>query len=170
MNTLIDRLCALRVADVMARNLITVGESQSLAEVACMLAAHDVSSAPVVDALGRCVGVISAWDFVKRHCDESQRGSRCQHSTTLEMLAAGRCISQAEDFAGYHMSPAIQTIAAGASLMRAARVMSAEHLHHLFVLDDHERPIGVISTTDVTAALVNAFDELDAATSSRPAH
>ena len=108
-----------------------------------------------------------SWDFVKLHCEESRRGSRNERPSTLETLAEGRCISTAEDFAAYHMSPAIQTIDAGASLLRTARVMNAEHVHHLFVLDEHQRPIGVVSTMDVTAAVVNAFDEIDAATARR---
>jgi hypothetical protein len=44
-------------------------------------------------------------------------------------------------------------------------MMSAEHVHHLLVLDECSRPLGVVSTMDVTAAIVNAFDEIDAATS-----
>lgn len=164
MNTIIDRLLALRVADVMSRSIVTVPESQPLGEVACVLAEHDVSSAPVVDDHGRCIGVISAWDFVKRHCDHSRRGGRVAHRSTLETLAEGRCISAAEDFASYHMSPAVQTVDPGASLLRAARIMNATHMHHLFVLDEFERPLGVVSTMDITAAVVNAFEELDAAT------
>jgi CBS-domain-containing membrane protein len=167
MKTLIDRLLALRVADVMARNIVTVGESQPLGEVACTLASHDVSCAPVLDDQGRCTGVISAWDFVKHHCEDSQRGCHGKGASTLTAMAEGRCISAAEEFAGYNMSPAMQTIEEGASLLRAARVMSAQHVHHLFVLDDHCRPLGVVSTMDITAAVVNAFDEMEAATAHR---
>lgn len=167
MNPLIDRLLALRVADVMARRIVTVGESQRLGEVACTLATHDVSAAPVIDDQGRCIGVVTAWDFVKQHCEQTRRGSRAEQPSTLDKLAQGRCISSAEDFAAYHMSPAIQTIEAGASLLRAAQVMNAEHVHHLIVLDECQRPVGIVSTMDVTAAVVNAFDEIDAATSRR---
>ena len=39
--------------------------------------------------------------------------------------------------------------------------MCAEHIHHLPVLED-ERPIGIVSTTDIVAALINAVDEVEA--------
>jgi hypothetical protein len=70
---IIDRLSALRVADVMARNVVTVNESQSMGEVAQVLQDNEVSSAAVVNDRGHCVGVITATDFVKRDVDLSRR-------------------------------------------------------------------------------------------------
>jgi predicted transcriptional regulator len=57
------------------------------------------------------------------------------------------------------MSPAVQAIDPGASLLKAARVMCAEHIHRLLVLNESNRPVGVISTMDIVAALVNVVDE-----------
>jgi predicted transcriptional regulator len=37
--------------------------------------------------------------------------------------------------------------------------MCAEHIHRLLVLDQQERPVGVVSTMDVVAALLNAVEE-----------
>ena len=59
------------------------------------------------------------------------------------------------------MSPAVQSIDPDASLLRASRVMCAQHIHRLFVIDEKNHPIGVISTMDVVAAMVNVIDEME---------
>jgi CBS-domain-containing membrane protein len=61
------------------------------------------------------------------------------------------------------MSPSVQSVDAGASLVAAARMMCTAHLHHLPVIDEEDRPIGILSTLDVVAAMVNAVDEVKTA-------
>jgi predicted transcriptional regulator len=38
-------------------------------------------------------------------------------------------------------------------------MMCAQHYHRLIVLDRSQRPVGVISTMDIVASLVNLADE-----------
>jgi CBS domain-containing protein len=44
---------------------ISVREDQSLAQAARLLARHQLLEAPVLDAAGRCVGLISAVDLAR---------------------------------------------------------------------------------------------------------
>jgi len=140
MNVAIERLQSLRVADVMTRSVVPIAADMQLTKVAQIFRAHEISAAPVVDAQGACVGVLSATDFLK-HLAES--------STGLENV-------QAQD----HMTPAVQSIAPEASIILAARIMCVDHLHRLFVLDFRGKPVGVISSMDIVAALTNAMDEM----------
>ena len=139
----IDRLRTLRVSDVMAKKVIEINPDQSMEAVAASLVANEVSSAPVVDHLGHCVGMLSAMDFVKRHGE----------LTTPP--------NEAGDRVGQCMTDAVQTIAADATLLAAARVMDATHIHHLPVIRD-DQIVGIVSTMDIVAAVVNAVDELEA--------
>ena len=132
----IDRLKRLQVRDVMSRRVIEVSANQTMSEAAQAFAQSAVSSAPVVDDQGRCIGMLSAADFIKR--DGRMNG----------------------DVVHCYMSAALQSVATDESLLQAARVMSAEHIHHLPVLED-KRPIGVVSTMDIVAALINAVDEVE---------
>jgi len=132
----IDRLKMLKVRDVMSRKVREISVNQTMSEAAKAFAQSDVSSAPVVDDQGRCVGMLSAADFIKRDCP------------------------QGNDMVSCYMTAALQSVAACESLLQAARVMSAEHIHHLPVLED-ERPIGVVSTMDIVAALITAVDEVE---------
>src|SRR5262245_15282459 len=54
-------LCA---ADIMSRSVVTIPREMSLQGAARMLARSGVTGAPVVDSSGRCIGVVSATDFM----------------------------------------------------------------------------------------------------------
>src|SRR6516162_1975130 len=55
---------ALTAADLMTAPVMTIPQEMSLREAARLLSRSSISGAPVVDAEGRCVGVLSASDFV----------------------------------------------------------------------------------------------------------
>ncbi len=150
MNDAIERLKSLRVVDVMSRSVVQVVDDQTMPDVAMLFRQQDVSAAPVVNGAGECVGVLSATDFLRR---ESARtagsGEPPQNGGT------------ADDSVKTHMSPAVQSVAEHAPLLSAARVMDAQHVHRLVVLNELAQPIGVISTMDIVAALLNAIEEME---------
>ncbi len=163
MNSAIERLLHLRVADVMTRNVVQVRADESMDKAAELLNQHDISGAPVVDELGRCVGVISGSDFVLRERDRV--GAEVASGRVERVFvqdAPGRPY-HVEDIAGdrvsEHMSADVQTVAANASLMDAARIMCSEHIHRVVVLDRDKRPAGLVSSLDVVAAMVHAIEE-----------
>jgi CBS domain-containing protein len=57
------------------------------------------------------------------------------------------------------MAPAVQGIAAHTSLVEAGRIMCAQHIHRLPVLDDQGRPQGMVTSLDIVAAVVKAVEE-----------
>lgn len=142
-----DRLFELTVADVMCRQVICVSASSSMPEAADTLHREGVSCAPVVDDAGRCVGILSATDFVSRESRDEIPASGPN----------GRVFPA--DSVRAHMSTAVQSIRDQEPLLRAASHMTAGHLHRLVVLDETERPIGMLSTMDVVAALLGVIEE-----------
>src|SRR5262249_46533560 len=54
----------LTAADLMSRRVLAIPQEMSLPRAAHLLSQEQVSGAPVVDGQGRCVGVLSATDFV----------------------------------------------------------------------------------------------------------
>ena len=146
----LERLKSLTVADVMAKTVVWVTTRQHMADVAAILLKHDISSAPVVDESGACVGIISATDFLKRdardeHVNESGRSRRAWTP---------------DDVAATYMSTGVRTIPATASILQASRIMCSQHVHRLPVVNHEGRPVGIISTMDLIASLNNAIDEL----------
>lgn len=142
------RLRSLRVEHLMNPDVVQVSASSTMEEVAEQLRQHDISSAPVVDEHGTCLGIISASDFLKRDACVSER----------------ECSTQPpDDSVASYMTAGVQTIRPETSMLKAALVMCTAHLHHLPVLDDQQRLVGMISTMDITSSLVNAIDEVDGA-------
>jgi CBS-domain-containing membrane protein len=164
MNTLFDRLATLRVADVMNREVVSVPSSLSMDDAAQRMSAHAVTSVPVVDDQGRCVGMLSAADFLRRDCrgHEPSTGralSGSEHRLarpTYEPLSIER-IEECD--VHRHMATAVQSIRSDAAVVDAARIMCAAHLHRLPVLDDIGRPVGIVSSLDLVSVMINAMDE-----------
>ena len=172
MYSAMERLQSLRVADAMTTNVIHLRAWQPMCEVATLFRAHEISAAPVLDERDCCVGILSATDFLRRDADCSDNqapGSRsctCRISRSLDDGTL-RITSPAQDTVADWMTDAVQSVSAESSLALAARIMCAQHVHRLVVLDDRQRVSGLISTMDVTAAVMNAVDELQIAV--RPA-
>src|SRR5579864_3825470 len=61
-----DSLLELTAAQLMSRDVIVIPERMSLRGAAGLLRGAGVSGAPVINAEGRCTGVLSATDFVRR--------------------------------------------------------------------------------------------------------
>jgi CBS-domain-containing membrane protein len=164
MNSAIERLLSLRVSDVMNSPVTTVSECDSMPDAARVLIESEIRGAPVVDATGRCVGMLSGIDFAQR----ANRIARGDASATFGQEHALRrgtgqeayqMESIAEDRVREHMSPAVQTIHRTSTLINAARMMCREHIHRLVIVDEDARPIGVVSSLDIVAAMIAAIEE-----------
>ena len=146
MDTAIDRLITLKVKDVMSRDVVCVSPEQVMADVAQLFVDHRISGVPVTVGDGSCVGVLSAIDYVKR-----------------ERIIRSPEADQTNDTVQDHMSNSVQSVKPDQTLLTAARIMCAQHVHRLPVLDMDGRAIGLVTSMDVVAALVNAIDEREAA-------
>ena len=146
MDSAVDRLLTLKVKDVMTRQVVCVAKDQLLSDAADLFVEKGISGAPVVDASGRCVGILSAIDYVKR--EHVLRG------TAMEQAAEDRVYQE--------MSVGVRSVQPENTLLNAARIMCEKHVHRLPVLDLEGKPVGLITSMDVVAALVNAIDEREA--------
>ncbi len=63
---------------------------------------------------------------------------------------------------GGEMSSGVRSVQPEQTLLTAARIMCEKHVHRLPVLNLDGKPVGLITSMDVVAALVNAIDEREA--------
>ena len=66
-------------ADLMSPEVLTVREDLPVADLAAFLMRHDITGAPVVDAEGRLVGVVSVVDIADLVSRAVRTGSRSIH-------------------------------------------------------------------------------------------
>lgn len=161
MTTTIDRLLRLRAADVATREVVCVSLHQTMSEAAATFERHHITGAPVVDEHGHCVGVLSASDFARlAGRDRGELREEIEHPLVHdEDEAPFRVEDVPEELVSAQMSTAIQTIAADALLVDAARVMCGAHIHRLVLLGEGGRPAGILTSLDLVAAMVQAIDE-----------
>ena len=131
----------LAVGDAMTRDPIVLRSDDALIDAARVFDEAHISGAPVVDAKGILVGVLSRTDLL--HARATERlwerwpGLRVRHLMHW---------------------PAI-TVLAATSLDDAAALMEHERVHRLVVVEPgRQRPIGVLSTTDLVHAMIGGLD------------
>lgn len=144
--------------DVMNRDVRTIREDRSIDELASFLMKQDISGAPVVDAHGKLVGVVTERDLV---ADRSETGE----PAGPEEGADWRASLNPEDLAALHfqkegrlvrdiMTPAVYTIPEDLSVSEIAKTMIAGRVHRLFVTRAG-RLVGTIAALDLLTLLAD---------------
>lgn len=158
MRTLTAQLTSQTAADLMSRDVFVIPKHMSLRTAARLLSQTHVSGAPVIDENGVCVGVISATDFVRlagveqrmEHAQDGQKNCVCVDWQVIEIDSL-----PTNQVAAY-MSANLVAVPSSATIQEIARAMVKAHVHRIIVIDELRRPIGVISTIDIVAALANS--------------
>ena len=146
------------VEDVMIRQLVVVKASNSMVEVANVFVEHDINSAPVMNESGRCVGIITSHDLVEYESVRQDVQNELRHGEVFDSAHYGNGIElrfpgARFDEAGFHMTKSIQTAKIGDPLSQVASRMCSRHIHHVLVLDELDKPVGMLSSLDVLAYL-----------------
>lgn len=159
METTMKLLLDLRAADLMSRDVLTLPSHLSLRAAAHELARAAVSGAPVTDEEGRCVGVLSTTDLV-HYVDRRKEGVR--HPDSQSCVCSDWQIIDPEvlplDLVVGYMTKDVVTAAPEDRVGELARRMLDAHIHRIIITDEQRRPVGVISSTDILAAV--AAEEL----------
>lgn len=129
----------------MAIDPIVLPANLPLDEAADLLDRHHIGGAPVVDAAGSLVGVLSRTDLVRARSTQYLWAN-------WPSLAVRHLMT----------SPAV-TVRPSTPMVLAAARMERHHIHRLVVVadDDETLPIGILSTTDLVHSI--AADLRDAA-------
>lgn len=149
---------ALTAADLMTQEVVMIPKEMSLRCAAHLLAQHNITGAPVVDARGRCVGVLSATDFM-RWAEEDKPATPELCVSSANICSDWQVVDLEEiptDEVSTYMTPDPVTIAPTTSIVQIARQMLDAHIHRVVVVDKQDRPIGVVSSTDILAAVAYA--------------
>ena len=152
-------LLALTAADLMSTNVVTVPQSMSLQGAARMLSRAEISGAPVVDSEGRCVGVLSATDFVSWAEKGEHAAKQGKEACSCAFFSAWQVLEM-EDLPTSevcrYMTKDPVTVPPGTPIGAVAQKMVDGHIHRVIVVDSDERPTGIVSSTDILAAVAYA--------------
>ncbi len=128
-------------ADVMSREVVTVGPDQRLDEAARLFLEKRVKRLPVVDERRHLVGILSRVDLL-RTLGEDYRPS----------AEPGRPAASARTIADV-MRADVPTAGADAPLGEVLDAITSTHLNRAIVVDDRRHVLGVVSDAEVLARL-----------------
>jgi len=132
-----------RVADVMSHGVVTLAADLSVLAAWQLLVARGVGQAPVVDAQGRLVGLLSRAELLQPdRLPLPGANSLVWHAFLAQPVAAV-------------MWTPVPAVAAETDLRRVARVLLDTHLPGLPVVSEEGAVSGFISRSDILRAVVN---------------
>jgi len=193
---------ALTAGDLMSPDVLVIPHAMTMPDAARLLWRAQVSGAPVVDEHGRCVGILSATDFVTRAGTDPpatpvrpvtcgfqektwdaagreavacklppgtcpiQRPGTGPHGLPLSICCEPHSVPSdwqivneerlPTDRARQYMTTDLVSATRETPIDEVARRMIDSHVHRLMVVDDAFRPVGIVSSTDVLAAVAEA--------------
>lgn len=141
----------LRCKDIMSEPVFAVEPGVSQKEAWALMRQERVKALPVVDAQGVVQGIVSVSDFVRQATMDAPEGvvQRIKH------LVTGRS-NQASQVETLMESPA-QTVRADCLLVDLVPLFSAGACHHLPVVDEDNKLVGIVTQTDLIRALSSAI-------------
>ena len=143
-------------ADVMVREVVTIGPDESVARAAALMTANDVSALPVIGSDGRLVGIISEADLLRRE----EIGTAISRPSWVETITPATTL--AADFVKSHgkrvadlMSKDVISVGEAASLNDIAAVLERNRIKRVPVVRGDEL-VGIVSRGNLIQALASA--------------
>lgn len=146
------------VSEVMARPVVTVDPEMGLLDLMRLFVTAGIGAAPVLDASGLPIGVVSKTDLLRELYDQADGGA----GDSFDAPSASTSADEPNDsaFQARHIMTASPVVVAqGASLAHAANLMAREHLHRVFVVDERGAITGVLSSSDLVDWLARGDDD-----------
>jgi CBS domain-containing protein len=139
----------------MTRVLSALSSNTSVAAASLLLHEQHLSGAPVVDEVGRLLGVVSLTDLVNAPRSGAIGVARYYLLHEGRLLTSNDVpgVEPSAGVVGDIMRREVQSVSSSSPLREAARLMVVHETHRVLVVDAG-RLVGLISTMDVLRALV----------------
>ncbi len=142
------------VKDVMTSTPVTVTRDTTVKEALKQLAAHAITSMPVLGKDGLVCGVVSEADLIRDLLSEDPRA----HEIPAEDPWRDRAVR-----VGDVMTPHAVTVRPETDLSAAVELITSTCIKSVPVVDSHERLVGIVSRSDMVRVLATADADLERA-------
>ncbi|MDF1840032.1 MAG: CBS domain-containing protein [Rubripirellula sp.] len=151
-----------RVKDIMSRDVVTVRAGDTIHEALTLMGENRVSALPVVDNQDHCVGILSTSDLVDmtRDIDDDILHLDLVDPSSKRFLLDRLTHSLGNESVQSFMSEMVATVGLETSIGTATREMLRNRIHHLPVVDENARLMGILSTLDILGEVADAAPDL----------
>jgi CBS domain-containing membrane protein len=141
-------------ADIMSRDIVKVEFGTELLTAWRLLRDHKIKALPVVNRFNRVIGIVTQFDFLKQ-ADLDQLDHFTDRLRHL-LKRTPRTHSDKPEVVGQIMTSAVRTALASDPIVSLVPLFSDSGLHHIPVVDDNQRLVGIVTQSDLVAALYRA--------------
>lgn len=147
-----NRHLAMTCGDIMARDVVTVEFATDLQEAWTQLRAYKIKALPVVDRNSRrLLGIVTVADFLKQ-IDATRVSPLAGLMQGLLRKTPGVTSEKAEVI-GQIMTPDPFAARPDTPIVELVKLLSDAGMHHIPVVDEHRRVLGMLTQSDLIAAL-----------------
>ncbi len=146
-----ERHMAVSCGDVMARDIVVVEFATELEQAWNLLRRHKVKALPVVDGFRRVIGIVTVADFLRQLDDTTAAGLATKLQGLLRRTP-GINVEKAL-VVGQIMSTKVRTAREDTPVADLVHQLSDGSLHHIPVVDEREELVGMVTQSDLIAAL-----------------
>lgn len=145
------RLDGTKCSDIMSKDVVHVEFGTELAEAWRQFKSHNLTALPVIDRGRRVIGIVTKADFLDHAETEPHEGlaQRLAHLIRPSMLTH----TEKHEVVGQIMTKTVYTARENQSIVELVPLMSDAEIHQVPVVDEQNRLVGMISQTDMIAAL-----------------
>lgn len=145
------------VADVMTHRVEMLAPGDSIKDAVTLMLDCKLSTIPVVDGECKCIGMLSRSDLTEMFMQEDRELSSVLDTERLSMDAINRSQDTSEArIVKEFMTYEVATIRLSQTLTEGCQVMARHQIHHLPVVDETEKVVGIVSAFDVVKAVAGS--------------
>ena len=127
-----------RCSDIMSRDVVSIGPNASVDDAWALLARHKIKALPVAQADGTLAGIVSLHDFFI--------GQSAPDPRRLPVMSNARLVHEI-------MTSKVRVARPEQPIADLVGLFSDGGLHHMPVVDDAQHVVGMVTQSDVVAAL-----------------
>ncbi|MFZ6645186.1 HPP family protein [Undibacterium sp. TJN25] len=139
---------------IMSGDVVTAEFATPLDEAWQLMWQHRLHALPIVDRSRRVLGMVTTDSFL-RH-SELERHAEIGSKLGRLLRRTRRMYASKPEVAGQIMTTGIQTVHLGKPIVELVPLMSDQEMHQILIVDDQNRLQGVVTQSDMIAALFEA--------------
>ncbi len=146
-----DRHINLTCGEIMSRDIVTVHFGTELEEAWTLLRAHKIKALPVVDSFERLIGILTVADYLRQMDDTTAAGLAMRLQGLLRRTPGEN--SEKAEVVGQIMTATVYAARTDTPVSELVHSLSDKNMHHIPVLDETRKMVGMVTQSDVIAAL-----------------
>lgn len=146
------RFGGLRCADIMSTAVHTVEFGTPLQEAWALLRQHRIKALPVIDKAQRVVGILTLADFMRQAALDRHEGFAGRLRGLLRATPASH--SDKPEVVGQIMTRQVRVASAERHIAELVPMFAATGHHHIPIVGAEARLVGILTQSDLVAALV----------------